>query len=409
MWKAFGVAVIASACGDNLRAPTAQDAATDPDASDPGLGIELPLLVPEAPDLDFNSSREVSVAARGGIVVIASVNERFPDPTIFTGLVQKRVAVNVSTDGGTTFSPAIDPGHGVLTSDPVVRVSDTLGFTLATLDTSVAMERGGISTSTTGTSWSPIVLDLPLGDKEWFALDDANQQLFVAAIRGCFRVGYDGVVRASNASCGRQIADVYFDTEGAHFATIDQSVVRWSGLDNDPGIVELAPLDLGNTGSFYTSVAWSRAPFPGGVWSVRARSDDNLGSIILRVEQGNGVNEARLSRPGANAFLPTATTDAEGRLHVAYYDSSGGAGRLLYIHSLGGPPYDTGFTEPKVIDPDAVPAGFYPSLAGPDGADDGRRVREYIGIAVDGDVVYIAWTHSPTPPSRVRAVGFRFQ
>jgi hypothetical protein len=404
MWKAFGVAVIASACGDNLRAPTAQDAAADPDAL-PELGIDLPLLVADDPSLGFNASREVSVVARGGVAVIASINEHFKDPASYDqdATFQKRVAVNVSTDGGATFSSAIDPGHGVITTDPVVRFSDDIGFTLVTLD---LLERGGISKSTTGTVWSPIVLDLPLGDKEWFALDDANQQLFVAATDGCFRLGYDGVVRSSNASCGRQTADAYLDTDGAHFATIDQSVVRWSGLDNDPGIVELAPLDLGNTGSFYTALACNRAPFPGGVWSVRARSDDNLGSIVLRVEQGNSLNEARLSRPGANAFLPTATTDAEGRLHVAYYDSSGGAGRLLYIHSLGGPPYDTGFTEPKVIDPNAVPAGFYPFFSTPDG---GRRLREYIGIAVDGDVVYIAWTHSPAPPSRVRAVGFRFQ
>jgi hypothetical protein len=407
MRKAFVVFALVGGCGDNLTGarPDAATPDTPPDAPDPGLGTELPLLIAEDPSLEFNASREVSVAAHNGIVVIASINEHFADPASFDqdSTFQKRVGINVSTDGGATFSAAIDPGHGVTTTDPVVRFSDTPGFTLTTLD---LLERGEISTSTTGTTWSPIVLDLPLGDKEWFALDDANQQLYIAAIDGCFRVGYDGAIRSSNASCGRQVADAYLDTDGVHFASINESVVLWNGQDNDPGVIEVEPLDIGNTGSFYTAVTWSRAAFAGGVWSVRARSDDDLGSIVLRIEEGTTVTETTISSPGANAFLPTATTDGAGRLHVAYYDSSGTTGRLLYIHSNGGPPYADGFTEPRVIDTNVVPVGFYPFFSTPDG---GRRLREYIGIAVDGDVVYIAWTHSPAPPSRVRAVGFRFQ
>jgi len=39
----------------------------------------------------------------------------------------------------------------------------------------------------------------------------------------------------------------------------------------------------------------------------------------------------------------------------------------------------------------------------------GRRLREYIDIQVAGSRAYIAWTHAPAAPSRVRASWIQFE
>jgi hypothetical protein len=62
---------------------------------------------------------------------------------------KRRVVVNVSADGGMSFSPAIDPGHGIDTSDPVVEVSGDVGFAVASLKTGFAVEPAVISKSVT--------------------------------------------------------------------------------------------------------------------------------------------------------------------------------------------------------------------------------------------------------------------
>src|SRR5262249_46994735 len=65
-----------------------------------------------------------------------------------------------------------------------------------------------------------------------------------------------------------------------------------------------------------------------------------------------------------------------------------------------------GLLPPIVIDPAALPgSGWYPSF---DSAAGGRRVREYIEIAVDGNRAHLAWTHAPTAPSRVYAAYVEF-
>lgn len=112
-----------------------------------------------------------------------------------------------------------------------------------------------------------------------------------------------------------------------------------------------------------------------------------------------------LTGPEANAFFPAAALDYRGRLHVVWYDTAGDSGVLRYAHSRGAAPFADGFIDPIEIDPDATPGnGWYP---GPQTDNGERRLREYIGLAVDEDLVHIAWTHSPHPPSRVYAVTVR--
>lgn len=58
-----------------------------------------------------------------------------------------------------------------------------------------------------------------------------------------------------------------------------------------------------------------------------------------------------------------------------------------------------GFGASTVLDRNAAPGGgWYPFL---DSATGGRRLREYIDVAVDGDRLHVAWTHAPAAPSRV--------
>ena len=117
------------------------------------------------------------------------------------------------------------------------------------------------------------------------------------------------------------------------------------------------------------------------------------------------ASDIPLTGDGAITFLPAADLDGAGRLHVVYYDSSGAAGRLLYLHSLTDD-FADGFTEPMVVDDQATPASFFPAIDTPSG---GRRLREYIDIQVAGSRAYIAWTHAPAAPSRVRATWIQFE
>lgn len=388
----------AAGCGDNQTPPV--------EPPDVPAAIELPLLVAEDPALAFDASREVTVAAHDGVVVVAAVHEHFADPNSFDDTdFHKRVGVNVSVDGGQTFGAAIDPGHGVETSDPVVRASDA-GFFLATMS---AFELSAVSRSSDGASWTSLAADLELGDKEWIALDDANEQLYLAARDGLFRIGYDGEVRGTHQPTSDEMFPLFVegfaDAAGGHFAVTDarvfqESVLRWDGTDSAP-VLEVPPLELGADATFYTTVTWSYGPLADGTWTVRSIREDGLGAIVLRLDRGGEVTETAVSPVGANAFLPTAVMDERGRLHVAYYDSSGPVGRLVYTHTRSAAPFSDGFVEPITIDPDAVPGGFYPFESTPEG---GRRLREYIGIATDGERVHIAWTHSPAPPSRVRVI-----
>jgi hypothetical protein len=127
-------------------------------------------------------------------------------------------------------------------------------------------------------------------------------------------------------------------------------------------------------------------------------------TIVLEAttEVGSPVTQRQLSPPGVTAFFPAAATDDQGHLHVIWYETSGPAGVLRYTRSatadLSGE-----FLAPFTIDDDACPGDdWYPysSSQSPPG---GRRLREYIGLDVEGSRVHIVWTHAPTAPSRIRS------
>jgi hypothetical protein len=120
----------------------------------------------------------------------------------------------------------------------------------------------------------------------------------------------------------------------------------------------------------------------------------------VRASLEDSGRELTLSRPNAIAFHPAGAVDGAGRLHAVWYQSEGPMGALVYVRSRTAR-FEEGFSEPRVIDPNACPGhGFYPGEAATEPVG-GRRLREYIDVAVDGSRVHVAWTHAPTAPSRV--------
>jgi hypothetical protein len=126
---------------------------------------------------------------------------------------------------------------------------------------------------------------------------------------------------------------------------------------------------------------------------------DGAPTVVLRIRAlpDEGIDQS-ISEPGQSAFLPSAIVDEDGRMHVVYYDSGGAVGVLRYTRSVSAD-WSEGFEPSTVIDTDACPGNdwfpFFDTAAG------GRRLREYIDVAISGRRLHVAWTHSPTPPSRV--------
>jgi len=369
-----------------------------------GPSIELPLLASTDPSRPFNHSCEVTVAARNGVVVVASINLQLQSADSFGGSPLRRVAIHASTDHGRTFGEGSAPIEGGETVDPVVTALRDGSFVLSTL----GLPSGGVlARSTDGASWNAIASGVPWSDKQWHAVDEDSQQIYVGGLDGYFRYGFDGALLGSHVLAQsdpqrRQMVDAYVDAAGAHFATTTRDVMRWDGAGAP--VLERADFDGGSDATFFTGVAWSRGALSDGTWSVYARLDGGGGSIVVRLERGADVQETILTPPGANAFLPAATLDSEGRLHVIWYDSAGPTGVLRYARSNSAAPFADGFGDAIDVDPNATPGGFYPSY---DSASGGRRLREYVGIAVDGELVHIAWTHAPAAPSRVYTATIR--
>lgn len=119
---------------------------------------------------------------------------------------------------------------------------------------------------------------------------------------------------------------------------------------------------------------------------------------------GAGI-DLPLSAPGAKAFMPAGATDRSGRLHAIWYESDGAKGQLVYTRSNSSD-FTARFSPPLVIDPDACPGeGWYPHF---NSATGGRRLREYVDVAIDGNRAHLAWTHAPTAPSRVMTTYVEF-
>ena len=365
--------------------------------------MELPLLTGEDPALPYNHSAEVTIAARGKVVVAAPLNMHLQgtDTYQYTSAdFRKRVAINVSHDAGKTFS-VIDAGLGDgtflgdQTTDPVVRVARDGTFFAVVLRSKMEGD-GAVASSADGTNWVTIAT-LTVVDKPWLGVDDERHELFIGAAAGFMRLGFDGSLRQQVSSAMPfLISDACTDSGGAYFATEDAQVLHWDGSTAEPQLA--ATFDRGPDADLYTSVTWNYGRLLDGSWSVRARREGK-GTIVLRVERGADIVETPLTGSDANAFFPTAAIDDGGKLHVAWYDSAGTAGRLLYTHSRGVAPFADGFIEPIVVDDNATPGNNW--NPGFDQNSGDRRLREYIGITVSDGVAYVAWTHSPAPPSRV--------
>mgnify|MGYP001369103337 CR=1 FL=1 len=166
-----------------------------------------------------------------------------------------------------------------------------------------------------------------------------------------------------------------------------------------PTAVQLATLASGSTPDLYSTVCWGLGlTASGDEWIVHSTKDGDRGAIVVYQRAGGGGAGIIVSAPGATAFLPAGALDAQGRLHVVWYDTSGAQGKLVYRRSVTNNLLGL-YTPPVVLDDNATPGDrWYPFF---DSAMGGRRLREYIDIAADGDRVHVAWAHAPTAPSRV--------
>lgn len=215
------VVVLLGACGDNKPPPLV--------AKPQELALLAPLF-----DTPFNHGSEVTLAAHHGRVVVASANLALVSTDTFEIPADKKfrkIAVNVSNDGGRWYGPAIDPTSASdaatrETGDPVIRVAADGTFFLTVLDIGFKTYVGGIvARSTDGTTWTGLYSP-KLEDKPWLAIDDANQQLFVAGVGGYWRLSFDGTLlqeTLANAESVAQFADAYVVGGHARFATLGSS------------------------------------------------------------------------------------------------------------------------------------------------------------------------------------------
>lgn len=362
---------------------------------------ELPLLAPWDPARPFNHSAEASIAARGGHIAVASIHMHFASADSFdtTGF-HKRVGVVVSHNGGESFGPALDPGVGDQTTDPVVRSAADGSFFLASWDTAATASAGVLARSLDhGDSFQVIVPSAGVGDHGSMVIDDSEPAVFVL---GCSKYRFDGTRLASCASGGGYPA--YVDEHGAHVGAY--VVELWDGTAAAP-VQEGQALPAGAAADLYTlSCAASGRTADGGQWIVRVVREVTT-QLVLRVRHlpADEGADIPLTAAARSVFLPAAALDDSGRLHVIWYDTTGAQGVLQYARSRSSD-LTQGLLPPIVIDPAALPgSGWYPSF---DSAAGGRRVREYIEIAVDGNRAHLAWTHAPTAPSRVYAAYVEF-
>lgn len=390
--------LLGASCGDNAAGPDALE-----DTRALGPLIELPLLE------GYNHAAETCIAARDGRVVVAFINLDLEDESSFgsaAGPIFRRVGTIRSLDGGETFtSTQALASADTNTSDPVVRVDAQGVFWAVAID--VETDRARVwSSADGGATWSELAIDLPVEDKEWLAIDDQGDVLYVQGRAGIFQVDRQGTVIASasyDSRAGRNAAAGYVDQGEAYFLTLARRVIGWNGT-GEPA--QVGPqFYSGNMANTFTVGAGSIGVTPGGVhWLVRSVHDTSGSPVLLGLSDSPGgpYQELGLSPEDGVTFLPAADLDEQGRLHVVWYDSTGEQGVLRYTHSISAD-LTGGFLPALVVDSDACPGqGWYPYSAS-DPPPGGRRLREYIGIAVDGSRAHITWTHAPEPPSRVFA------
>lgn len=361
---------------------------------------EVPLV---ADPVGFNHSAEPTVAAGHDLVIVASVQlglgaTSFDVPEV----LQKQVAVTVSEDHGETFSPPEIVTTEDFSSDPVVRrSSDGFWLSLYAQMSNDAMELYHLESVTSG--WKPITKAIPAIDKEWIAVEETTGDVFLADAGGFYRVSRAGdIVAIWNP--GYRMAGGYLHEGAVRFLSIEggspeRRVLEWSGT-GEPQQAD-ATLPNGDLGDLFAQSSASIGRYASGIeWVVHAtRHGDGRAEVILRLREGGREDRTiPLSAGAVTAFMPAAVLDDEERLHAIWYESTGEIGRLVYARSLDADP-TKGFTVPAVVDAAACPGDdWYPFF---DTAAGGRRLREYIDIAVDGRRLHLAWTHAPEPPSRV--------
>jgi hypothetical protein len=388
---AFAVAHLA--CGRAGEAP-------------PSPLIELPLLAPIDPARPFNHSSETTLVAKGGHVTVAAIDlhldaiDGFGEATLL-----RKVATVTSHDGGLHFGAAVDPGGGASTSDPIVRAGDDGTVWAAALDTDSNNSATLVRSDDHGDSWSVVARDLPTLDKEWLVVDSTKRVVHMASTGGFFTLSYDGAILFSTvtsayaeAGCAGEGGAVFavrnVGSLDSHIVSIDERsppVVRGPDIGAGDAAIQHAAgaVSLGRTGDAGYFVLH---PFKS-TTAAEVR-------LLLRPTLDQPGTELTLSRSDAIAFHPAGAVDAAGRLHAVWYESDGPTGALVYVRSHSAR-LDEGFSTPRVIDPNACPgSGFYPGEPGTEPAG-GRRLREYIDVAVDGSRVHFAWTHAPSAPSRV--------
>jgi hypothetical protein len=387
----------------------ADDAVVDEPSPDPSRPIVVSLLVSPDPMLPFQHAAEVSIAAYQGHVVIASINLHTDGvDTIAAASLLRGVGVAVSHDGGRSFAPAIDPGFAVReTSDPVVRATPDGTMWVSAIGVELAGQPGEthrgflLQSRDQARSWTVVHDNLAVWDKEWLA-PMATGELVMGADGGFWKFASDGSIAASwVGGPDWPVFGAFAEPAGARFAIASSSVVRWTGAQ----FLSLEGRLVGE--NMVADVGWSVPMGPiagGGFWAAygyRLQSAQRLeGSVRLRVfaPQDTVGQEVLVSASGSTAFMPAAAPDAEGRVHLVWYDSTGPAGVLHYARSVSADLHE-GFSAPRVVDDNACPGnGWLPSF-GEDAPD--RRLREYIDLAVDRRRVHIAWTHAPMLPSRV--------
>lgn len=388
-----------SACGDNRRVPDALSS----DARDPGLPyFQMPMLP------DYNHASETVVAAAGDRVVVLAIHQHFVSADTFQPPATdndpdrpfRRLGYVSSSDGGATFSDVMPlelPGR----TDPVLASAADGSFWASAVDPIKADNQTDLFHSPDGAVFTKVA-SVPIWDKAWITVDDSRQAVWIAGLSTYSLVGFDGGVRATVNGPGG-IASAYSDTAGVHVMDINRyQGYAWSGLATDGPYGDGQELPAGSAPTEFTYPSLSMGTSISGTWIVRAlRNSDTDASVVVRVrklpDEGTDVT---LTAPGDFAFMPASALDADGRLHVAWYDTHGPVGQLLYAHSettdlLGA------YTTPIIVDGNACPGDhFYP---GPGiGLTGTRRLREYIGIATSGHRAFVTWTHAPEAPSRVR-------
>jgi hypothetical protein len=388
------------------------DAGLPDDAGLPGdagaqLGPLVPLPLREPGDAGvFNHSAETTIAARGGTVVVAYISLGFEQAGSFQSAdVIRGGSLAVSHDRGATFGPAM-PMAGVEPTDPVVRVSREGTFFAASWDwsTSGTTAVGALQRSSDGDRWETVAGDIPTGDKQWFAVDDTGRRIFWGGMTSYQLFGFDGQTLGTTTAGAEQMTNAIIVDGAALFTTLGYGLVRWDG--NTAPTMRTTPLPGQPTapGAFIATTSTGLGVTAGGrVWLLRTDFSAATPRIVLRVWDGtvNGEgDDVPVSAPGAAAFLPAGAVDGDGRLHAAFYQD----GALVWTRSRTANLGD-GFVPVTVVDPDACPAGGWtPNLDDPDG---GRRLREYIDVALDGPRLHLTWTHAPSAPSRVYTTTIR--